>query len=600
MISWLRKLKKEFSHFNIGFKIAIFYYIMTVASTGLSTLIYREIYLNITQEKISEVSAQTLSSIQTNVNLLIGNVDSYSKMILSDSNLQNLLRKGNLYSDLNTQSQVSLYLYKFIQSVPSISSVYVFDNAKNSYSVGAKVLPSLHHEEIKNAEWYSEAVNKKGAYILRLNGGGVIFQNSKENYVSLIRLIRDIDTLESLGILVINVPEKAFKQIFDMSNKEIETNMFILNQHNQIISSNVKNGKMEIDNYVDFEKEAIRIAEEFIGEDRDAKMRKIDSTKYLVSYLSQDKHNWKFVSMLPFAKLSEESATMSLVGLVIILFNSIILFISGIFISRIVTVPVKNLLYSMKDVEKGVFNEVHIITQSHELKKLCNGYNVMIREIKKLIAKVIKEQKIIRKAELYTLQAQIKPHFLYNTLDSINSLALSGNTEEVSELVEALGTYYRISVSKGKELITVQEELEIVKNYLKIQKVRYPDLFTVSYKINPTCLSYTVPKLILQPLVENALYHGIRPQDKSGTITIGVDFIEGVVSLWVEDDGKGMTKEQIEAIINSQIGKTGDSFGLKGTLERIRILYGDANAFKIESQLDKGTKIILYIYELEK
>ena len=140
----------------------------------------------------------------------------------------------------------------------------------------------------------------------------------------------------------------------------------------------------------------------------------------------------------------------------------------------------------------------------------------------------------------------------------------------------------------------------MVKNYLKIQKVRYPDLFDIEYSIEQNCLEYKVPKLILQPLVENALYHGIRAKGKRGTIKIGGNMGEGTVILSVEDDGAGMSEEQIKDIMINKDRSIKESFGLRATFERIRIFYGNDNAYKIESKLGEGTKIVLFIETEEK
>lgn len=593
----IKKLNKKLSNSKIWLIMALFNFAIIVFSTFACSLLYEKISLNVTQKKVSEVSVQTLNSIQTNINLMINNADSLSKMVLSNSDLQKLLKQGSMYEDLNTQAKVSSYLYKFIQSVPYVSSVYILDNSNNIYSVGANVLPSLSSYKFINAEWYNGVIEKKGGFILELNGGGVNFENSKENYVSLIRLVRDIDNVEKLGILVINIPQKSFKQVFDNISNDAETNIAVLDEKNQKITSlkssddQNKNVQANINIY----DEMIRAGEEFAGNDIDYKMKKIDKTQYLITYSSKNDYNWRFISVIPFTQLYKENMTMIFIGFVVILFNGIILFACSMGISRIFTIPIRYLLNSMKDIEKGIFNEVNIKAYGYELKKLCSGYNIMIAEIKKLIANVIQEQKTIRKAELYTFQAQIKPHFLYNTLDSINSLALSGCNKEVSELVENLGNYYRTSVSKGKEIITIREEIELVRNYLKIQKIRYPDLFEVEYSIESSCLEYKIPKLILQPLAENALYHGIRENGKSGTIKISAHMDNENVIISVEDDGVGMSKEQIEYIMSNRNNSINESFGLRGTIERIKIFYEDDDACKIESSLGDGTKILLCI-----
>lgn len=591
----IKELKMKLCNSRIGLIIALLYFVIIIMSTIICSVFYRQLYLNISQKKISDVSVQTLNSIQTNINLMINNADSLSQMVLSNGDLQDLLREGSMYEDLNRQAKVGTYLYKLIQSAPYINSVYILDNSNNVYSVGGDILPSLPAQSIINADWYQEVIKKKGSYILKLNGGGVAFEENNKNYVSLIRLVRDMDNVEKLGVLVVNIPQKSFMQAFNNISSDIETNIAILDDEDKkIVSSEDLNNNIEKSN-MDIDDEIVHAACELEYGDSGYKMKKIKSTEYLFSFASDNNYNWKFVSMIPFNQISKENASIIFIGVIIILFNGIILSICSIRISKVITEPIKHLLNSMKGIENGVFNEVQINPYSFELKKLCRCYNIMINEIKNLISRVIEEQKIIRKAELYTFQAQIKPHFLYNTLDSINSLALSNGNKDVSELVEALANYYRLSVSKGKEIITIKEEVKMVENYLKIQKVRYPDMFDVYYEIDDDCSGCMLPKLILQPLVENALYHGIRPSRKKGNIKIEAHMVDDVVQLSVEDDGLGMNREKIDEIINGTQNEANNSFGLKGTLERIKIYSGNENACRIESTEGVGTKILLFV-----
>jgi two-component system sensor histidine kinase YesM len=271
------------------------------------------------------------------------------------------------------------------------------------------------------------------------------------------------------------------------------------------------------------------------------------------------------------------------------------MFIGTIFTSRIITIPIKKLLKSMKGVQKGEFKEVDIHAGSNEIGQLRDGYNIMIYEIQQLIDRVITEQKIKRKAELNVLQAQIKPHFLYNTLESINSLILMEETEAACNVVDALGSYYRLSLSKGKEVITIKEEIEIVKNYLDIQQIRYADLFSVNYKLDERAESFKILKLVLQPLVENAIYHGIRVKGERGIITIETKYIKDYIQITVEDDGVGMFEEDIRRIMDNSAYKGVAGFGLRGTIERLRIFYGVYDCFRIESVIGLGTKITISV-----
>jgi len=574
-------LCKKFGNFKISTRFTLIYCVISVFSVVLSNFLYQEIYSSMALRKVSEVSIQTLYSIRNSLDIMITNVSNYSKMILSDDNLQTLLRRKNIYYDLNTQKRLGTYLNKLTQETPSISSVFIFDISGNQYSVGNQDNIKFIPKNIQEAPWYEDVVSKKGAYILRLNGGGAFRYDPNHNFVSMIRLVRDINTTEMLGILIINISENAFKDSYANITSNYTTGVTILDHNNNSI---IRADGIKASNLT-----------QLFDNKQGYVIDNIDNRECLISYLIEDKYDWKIVSIIPVSKLSDETSAPGLVGFVIIMINSILLFIGTIFTTRMITIPIKKLLKSMKGVERGEFKEVNIKAGSDEIGQLRDGYNIMIQEIQNLIKRVIAEQKIKRKAELDVLQAQIKPHFLYNTLDSISSLALMGEVASVCELVDALGSYYRISLSKGKEVITIGEEIEMVKSYLLIQKMRYPELFTVSYSIDERCNNYRILKLVLQPLVENALYHGIRNKDEGGTIIVKTEQLNDHISITIEDDGVGMSQEFMESILKDNIQSVDTGFGLRGTIERLRIFYGTDDCFQIESKVNCGTKITLLI-----
>ena len=593
----IKKLKRKIKDLKISLRIALFYFIVMIISLFISSLLYRQIYMNIAHQKVNEASVQTLYSIKTNVDLFFDNVSNYSKMILSDNDLQTILRKGNIYSDLNTQSRVGAYIHRMIQTFPSISSVYIFDNSDNYYVVNEQLSIPFTLKSVKKAKWYKEVVDKKGAYVLSLNGDGAFEIDKNCNYISMIRLIRDIDNTRNLGVLVINIPDTAFKECYAniMDNYNNTSITFWDKNRQSIIRFNwIEEGKQPVEPIID-ETEIKSLLSKFDGTDHGYMTKKINNTEYLISFVLEERHNWTITSAIPFAEVSDESEKMGFVGFITILLNSIILFMGTIVISRWITVPIHKLLKSMNAVKRGEFREVNINEGNNEIWQLRDGYNMMIREIQDLIKSVIAEQKTIRKAELNVLQAQIKPHFLYNTLDSINSLALSGKINEVCDLVDALGGYYRHSVSKGREVITLGEELDIVKNYLKIQKVRYEDMFEVNYNIEESCLDTKILKLVLQPLVENALYHGIRAKGVPGSLNINIMKEAQQVCICIEDDGVGMSDYEIQKILDSKVGSAESSFGLRGTIERLKIYCNNEDTFQLYSEIGKGTKIIILL-----
>lgn len=581
---------------KLAFKIPFAYFLVILVTVGFSYLVLNKIAVNSAQEKINEASLQTITSIQTNVDLMIENVNNYSKMIFSDHNLQNLLRQGNVYANLDTQSKVSAYLYNLMQAVPVIDSVYIFDNTGHRFSVGTQELPAFKEANVEDAPWYNQVVQNKGKYLLRLNGSGAFSEGTSEgNFISFIRLIRDIDNTSPLGVLVLNIQADSFVQAYSSLLNQDSFHIAILDENNQTIIANpaLDQNEAVLQQLLTSNKD--KLQEKFRLGNSGFLTLKAGSQKYTISYLAGGPYGWKFMSINSYDRMDSKNKSLVLLAFILLVINGSVFFVSSFVISRSIIKPIHKLLRSMNKAPSGNFRKVNVELNSYEFEQLFIGYNQMIEQIEQMLKRIIEEQNTLRKAELNTLQAQIKPHFLYNTLDSITSLALSGLNEQVCELIEALGSYYRLSVSKGKEIITVTEEVEIVRNYLKIQKMRYPEVFDVQFEVDGKCGHYPIPKLVMQPLVENSLYHGIRPKGSKGTIAISISCSKDYVTITIADDGVGMSKEEIEQILCTERKGENKSFGLWGTMERLRIFYGDKDCIQIESEPGKGTKIVVLI-----
>ncbi|WP_426333865.1 cache domain-containing sensor histidine kinase [Paenibacillus silvae] len=633
---------------TLAFKIPFAYFVVILLTVAFSALVLNRISENDAQQKINEASLQTITSIQTNVYLMIENVNNYSKMIFSDPNLQNLLRQGNVYSNLQTQSKVSAYLTNLMQAVPIIDSVYIYDNSGHRFSVGTQEWPAFLEANVKDAPWYEQALNYKGRYLLRLNGGenedkrensnipATGENTEKENVVSFIRLMRDLDDTSPLGFLVMNIKEKSIAQAYVNLSAPDSFQVAILDEHLQVIATNAASTKSEA-SMSEFQKQAgmqeilqanqARLSQAFQEQPSGVVTLHSGGQDYAVTYLSAGEDQWKYISMSPYRATDTRNKSLVLLALMLLAVNGSVFFISSFIISRSVIKPIHKLLRSMQKAPSGNFRKVKVELNSSEFEQLYSGYNQMIEQIEQMLKRIIQEQQTIRRAELNTLQAQIKPHFLYNTLDSITSLAMSGMNDKVCEMLEALGSYYRLSVSKGNEVITLHEEVEIVRHYLTIQQVRYPGVFEVQYDIDPDCERVMMPKLVLQPLVENSLYHGIRAKGSPGMIRIQARQSADAVTLTLTDDGVGMSGEQLQQIQRSEKQKSfwpmlkpsqsgtntsiqtsavstsasksdanvNASFGLWGTMERLRIYYDREDVMRLESELGKGTTITITI-----
>lgn len=270
-------------------------------------------------------------------------------------------------------------------------------------------------------------------------------------------------------------------------------------------------------------------------------------------------------------------------------------------LSRSIYIPIKKLHDVTATITKNDLQVLVTRDNVDEITELGLSFNIMIGKIKELLDSKIKEQENLKKAELRALQAQINPHFLYNTLDTIIWMAEAKKTEQVVEIVNVLSNFFRISLSKGADWITIREEVERTRSYLTIQKMRYRDIMDFKIEMDENAARNTVLKLILQPLVENALYHGIKNKRQGGTISVRVKcYGENEVLLEVEDDGIGFTDDklaQLRAELDDDSGdiKMESGFGIGNVNRRIRLYYGKQYGLSVRSEYSVGTCVTLII-----
>lgn len=272
--------------------------------------------------------------------------------------------------------------------------------------------------------------------------------------------------------------------------------------------------------------------------------------------------------------------------------------------SKIVNAPVKSLIRAMKRFENDAdnFSFSGGNESVSELRTLSNSFEHMSIRIKDLMERVRREETELRKTELKALQAQINPHFLYNTLDSIQWMCEQGKNEDASEMVSALARLFRISISRGREFIPIKDEIKHVRNYLIIQSFRYREQFTYKFEVDADLEEYLCNKITLQPLVENAIYHGIERLVDEGEIKITVkqaDDDENDILMTVADNGVGMTQEQCDKILCKERSDS-SGIGVKNVNDRLKIYFGSKYGLSIKSELDVGTEITVRIPKITK
>ncbi|WP_242982113.1 sensor histidine kinase [Clostridium sp. LS] len=537
-------------------------------------------------EKMKQSSVEVLESAETNTSMIINNVDDISKMIISSDNVQSTLKKVHEQGkEGDDYDNISNYLIQYTNFNSNISSIYILDDFGNKYYSENVFYKDFQLERIKNSEWYNELLEGKGKYILKLNGGG-FFEGNGNNYVSLIRVINDINTGEKIGILIINMNDSAFYNLSLKLSNQYGTKLVIKNEKNELITG------------ADIDSEMLDAIEK--DNSTNSKVgflvEKIKGKDYIISNLKTPEYNWKLATIAQYSESPQQTKYTNYFLLCFSIINFLLIIIGSMVISKFITKPLKKLSESMKDIESGEFNIVKIKTYNDEVGELKKGYNIAISQINLLLDKIREDEKIKRQNELNLLMSQIKPHFLYNTFDTINSLALLGKNRTIYEMIKALGKFYRTSLNNGKDIITVKEEINTVKSYLIIQNIRYENMFEVEYDLDPRCDDFRILKLVLQPLVENSIYHGIRSSKDKGKIRISTFQEEEKVILTLEDNGIGMDESQVRNINENMT--TG--IGVRTTKERLRVFYGDEYEFIVESKKNVGTKITIKMPRIRK
>jgi two-component system sensor histidine kinase YesM len=575
--------KLIYSNLNISAKMTILYLIFLIISVMLTSVVYYRLSYHLALQKNRDLSMQTLYSLKSNIYNMLDNVSFNSRNIMANLDIQDILTNEYMANTLESQRKIANYLVTLMDSTPHIKSVYIFDNFNNRYGSDKKYLKKLYIKNIKDARWYKDVEKQQGYYIVRLNADKIFNTSANEKTMSLMRIINNTVTQKPIGMLMVNISEDGFESCYSEIVQKYGTRIIILDENNQIISTNDDLENREYLELLNLQKNA------------DFKSSVLDHNNkpYLYSTMFLEKYGWKMIIGIPLEQLEAEGSLYKMVSLLIIILNGILLCIGIVFVSRLITSPIHKLLKSMKAVEGGQFNIVEMETGNDEIGRLKDGYNLMVVEIQNLIQKIVSEQRTKRKAELNVLQEQIKPHFLYNTLDAMGYLALAGRNTELYEAIEAMGGYYRKSLSKGSEIISVADEIVITKDYIYLQLLRYGDIFSVHYDIDEETFKHKTIKLVLQPLIENSIYHGIKPKGEHGDIFISSRLENGFVVLTVEDNGIGMSDEDLKLLNVEGIDNNLSSFGLRGTIQRVKIYYDRDDLYSIESTYKKGTKITL-------
>jgi len=542
-------------------------------------LILTGFYLNnqfasLTLDKSSDIALQTLKQTRQNFDSLLADTNDLSLRILSNAQIQKFIKEDyNKTLDYDRYYRdIFSWLNDLKGSKTYFDTISIIDDHKVIFQMGTL-------DSNVNSEHVKRALALKGSIYWVVEGGKLY------SY----RRIMDFNKYgNDLGVVKINISEEAIYNFYKGINSYDASNLILVDSAGTVLSSSLKNRIGQ--KFEPFDEMKIRISnrsEGFFSEN-------IGNKNNIVLFYRIAPTNWFLVQTIPESSFTPLKTTINTVLLIAIALCILFGFLFSLIQHSYLIKPLGKLRTEMAKLRIGNFN-IHLNTESKdEIGEINQGFIRMTQQLKETINDVYISKIKQREAELTALQAQINPHFLYNTLDSIHWLAMKHRNYDVSEQIEALSEIFKHVLNKGQPIVTISKELDFLENYMFIQKAKYGQRIRLMISADPAIMDYKTPKLILQPLVENAILHGLEEKLEGGTIDVRIDMIDRNVRFVVSDDGIGTDQNRINRMMSGG-DEIQDVFALKNIDDRIKLNYGREYGLKFRSQEGAGTVVEVLI-----
>jgi two-component system sensor histidine kinase YesM len=608
-------IKNQFVfRFSIKYRL-LFYFLFLVflPTTIISVTIYDKSQ-NIITERVNSSTTNNLAMIETSFKQKLDVVNDVMSLIYFSPELQSVFaspyflpqsqtilspqysfKRNNLinemssldrvldsYSDLNTTT-VTLFPRLYVNNRPE----YLFFNSSEKVT---------DFSEIQHERWYSEIPPVCQYYTVGLNK----IETSAGRTLTL-RLAKKLFGLNNVqlpfaGVLTVDVSIDSFNSILKNYKPSPGSIIFLLDKNNLIVSSS------DNDNVGTYLSKRICNAKDIIKSGAGIKpviLSRAGIGDMIVSYGKISAPDYVIVSMSPVKEMYGELVSFNKVMVIVLIICLVLSLGFALFLSDNISYPIRKLVKSMSIVEDGNFDVNLSYKRNDEFAFLISAYNKMVGQIKELINKLYKSELNKKEAELKSLQAQINPHFLYNTLDSVNWLALKHNVPDISTMVTSLSDFFRYSLNKGRNIIPLRDERNQVQSYLEIQKIRFKDKLDYSIDFHDDILDYQTVKLILQPIVENAIVHGIEKRRGKGLVDITAAKIGDSIEISISDNGIGSDISELNSLLSGEADNT-KSYGIRNVHERIQNTFGEDYGLTFSDNYPAGVTVTIKIPAMKK
>lgn len=556
--------------------MVVFVVLITVTGIGIASLfaiVFRYGYSSLSQIYLNDINEQTTNNLENNIQKI------------EDINVQ-ILSSQVIQSQLKIVNEKCLDSYDLAQCRQKIERELSNWALYASYVVSVSVISREGIEfAVKKIETGGTQFGFTEDEIYEANGSSLWGITGEKNRICVAKAILDFDTMKPAGYINIVYENSYLSDILADNSSKYSGASYVVNTHGRIMVAN-KEG------YVG-ENFPVKLSD--LRASNTSRYDMFSSTQAFYFVGNEMPNGWSLVQTVSVKEFNKE------MNHLIVLAAGIVLLVLGIslgfvwYVTSRIAYPAKELMESMKTLAKdNEYPRVKIVSND-EIGMIGLEYNKMAENIETLIEKVYKMELTQKQAELEFLQMQINPHFLYNALDTISWMALAKGNMDVSEMTIALAELLRATIKK-ESFVTLREEMNTVKDYLLIQQERFGDKISAEYFVEEDAYSCMVPNFILQPVIENAIIHGLEPKIEKGKVSINISIQDEFLTFLVEDNGVGMDETEILDLYKKcRENNTKQSIGLKNVYRRLLLCYGEASMLKIESKKEQGTRISFLI-----
>jgi two-component system sensor histidine kinase YesM len=579
-------IKDKFKNYSISKKIIYIYLPLSIIPLIIVATIISAIYKSRVKEASYRNIIDSSKLIISKIDEMVKNVNDCSNMLTINLNtIIDEVKENENYSDFEKTVDINRELNNAKIIFSEVESISFVDREGNNYFTDYRLKEYL----AKNYNWdtMGKVFESTGKSLwLDMKKINHCMEDTEKQLITMGKKVIHIKSGKTLGYLFLNVSEDTFSSMF--RGQEID---YFLVSGSKIISSK-DNSKLNAETT----KEIIQAVKDKTEE---SIITEINGSDHIIVNVPLEFESWNLVGSTDLSTLTDDLSKITML-IIITLFISIVIQIIGAkVLSYLIVNPINKVREKMKLIGEGNFNVYFEVEGNDEIGMFLRTFNRMAIRIKNLLRKVEEKESQKREYELALIQQQIKPHFLYNTLDIIYMLSEMDMKKETLKATKSLADFYRGTLSNGRQIISIQEEISALEDYLYIQNLKYSDVFEYSIEVDKDILKYNIMKLTLQPLVENAIYHGLKPRGRLGKLNIIGRSIENKIEIAVKDDGIGMREKAVSRLDKSESGKKQQHFGLFSVKNRITLYFGDEAGLKIISKENEGTTIIITLPKVE-